>query len=168
MRDLSSVTDKGAKIFLLQYLASREINIEFYKRVPQDKLDFRIVDNPERKSDSIRESLEHQMRVQMDYQTALDTGKLEFNARDNREVRSLNKEGLLGKLAKLDEELLNKLSDPKVVGKMVSVPWSKEPIPAIAMLYGMNSHEILHTGWNLALMDLLDIERFPALKQMWG
>lgn len=168
MQDLTSITDQGAKIFLLQFLANRNINVEFYKRVPDDKLDFRIVDTPERKSDSIRESLGHQIGVQRDYQSALDTGKLEFKSGDDKELKSLSKDEQLQKLDELNGELVKKLSDVGVVNKKVSVSWSKEPIPAIAMLYGMNSHEILHTGWNLAFIDLLNIERFPALKEMWG
>ncbi len=168
MYDLSKITDPQAKIFLNQFIANRNINIEFYKRVPEDKLDYRIVDSPERKSDSIQESLGHQIGVQQDYQAAIDSGKLEFKNGDNQDLKSLNKQEQLQKLTELTKELIDKLSDPEIGNKKVSVPWSKDPIPVIAMLYGMNSHEILHTGWNLALMDLLNMERFPELKEMWG
>ena len=50
----------------------------------------------------------------------------------------------------------------------VKVKWSKNPILALQMIWGLNNHEILHTGWNLAYMDFLGIERFPQLKAMWG
>lgn len=78
---ISKITDPQAKAFIEQFLRDREINKEFYKRVPEDKFDFRMVNTPQRKSDS---------------------------------------------------------------------------------------HEILHQGWNLAIMDHLAIERFPALQEMWG
>jgi hypothetical protein len=39
---------------------------------------------------------------------------------------------------------------------------------AVDMLWGLDSHEILHQGWNLALMDHLKIESFAELKAMWG
>jgi len=38
----------------------------------------------------------------------------------------------------------------------------------LQMIWGLNSHEILHTGWNLSYMDFLEIPRFPKLKTMWG
>lgn len=168
MHDLSRVSHSQAKIFLIQFLANRNINIEFYKRVPGDKLQYRIVDNPKRKSDSIQESLGHQIGVEKDYLSALNTGKLEFRSGDDKNLKSLNREQQLKMLEQLDEELIEKLSDSNIVNKSIVVPWSSDPVPALAMLYGMNNHEVLHTGWNLALMDMLNIERFPALKQIWG
>lgn len=168
MHDLSSVTNSQAKIFLIQFLANRNINVEFYKRVPADKLQYRIVDSPERKSDSIQESLGHQIGVEKDYLSALNTGKLEFRSGDDKNLKSLNREQQLKMLEQLDEELIKKLSDPNIVNKSIIVSWSNNPVPALSMIYGLNNHEVLHTGWNLALMDLLNIERFPALKQIWG
>ena len=75
---------------------------------------------------------------------------------------------MLKKLAQTEIDLFKILCEPAVGKLKVKVPWSQELIPAIASLWGLDSHEILHTGWNLALMDLLDIERFPDLKKVWG
>lgn len=97
--NISTITHPEAKRFLESFLGNREINKEYYKRVPEDKYDFRMVDTPERK---------------------------------------------------------------------VKAPWSSNPIPAIASLWGLDYHEVLHMGWNLAVMDHLNIHRFPALKEMWG
>jgi uncharacterized damage-inducible protein DinB len=164
----SNIADPAAKIFLNHFFTNRNINREFYKRVPTNKLDFRIVDTPEKRSDSIRESLAHQIGVERDYITALDTGKLQFVSGENKQDLSLDKDELLRKIEELDAELVQKLSNNEIANKKVTVLWNRNPLPAITMLYGLNEHEILHTGWNLALMDMLHIERFPELKEMWG
>lgn len=44
--DISKITDPQAKAFIGQFLKDREINKEFYRRVPEDKFDFRMVDTP--------------------------------------------------------------------------------------------------------------------------
>jgi len=64
MVDISKITNKEASRFIKAFLADREINREFYSRIPEDKLDFKMVDTPERKSDSPRESLTHQISKQ--------------------------------------------------------------------------------------------------------
>lgn len=61
--DLSRVENSEARVFLEQFMNDRAINREFYQRVPEDKLDYRMVDTPERRSDSPRESLAHQVYV---------------------------------------------------------------------------------------------------------
>ena len=168
--DLTKVTNPEAKALLSQFLTDREINREFYKRVPEDKFDFRMVDTPKRKSDSPRESLAHQIDTTRDYINAVKTGVLKFGVKykDLTETARLSKQQLLKKLRETEEELVRILADPEIGKKKVKVPWSKEPIPAITCLWALDSHEILHQGWNLALMDHLNIERFPALKKMWG
>lgn len=80
----------------------------------------------------------------------------------------MSKEELLAEFDSTGRELIELLSDPNVSGKRVKVPWAKESISAIQALHGLQSHEVLHTGWNLAVMDHLDIERFPGLKSTWG
>jgi hypothetical protein len=168
--DISKITNLEAKRFINAFLADREINREFYVRVPDDKFDFRMVDTLERKSDSPRESLTHQIDTTRDYINGVKTGILKFAGKypDFSRSQSLSKNELLKKLEESENNLLDILSDPDIGNKKVQVPWSKEPIPAVASLWGLDSHEILHTGWNLALMDNLNIERFPALKKMWG
>ena len=35
-------------------------------------------------------------------------------------------------------------------------------------IFLLRDHDILHVGWNLSLMDHLDMERFPSLREYWG
>ena len=129
-----------------------------------------MVDTPERKSDSPRESLTHQIDTTRDYISGIKTGILKFknSYEDLVDPTKLTKSQLLQLLETTEEELIRILTDPEIGNKKVQVPWSRDPIPAIASLWGLDSHEILHTGWNLAVMDHLNIERFSALKKMWG
>jgi hypothetical protein len=168
--DISKITNKEALAFFHQFSSDREVNREFYRRVPENKLDFRMVDNDKRKSDSPRESIAHQVDTSRDYINGAKTGQLKFGVEydDLQEPGKLSKEQLLEKLKETEEQIVGILSDPEIGNKKVIVPWSKEPISAVSALWGLDSHEILHQGWNLALMDFLDIERFPALKNMWG
>lgn len=168
--DISKIIDPQAKAFIDQFLRDREINKEFYKRVPEDKFDFRMVDTPQRRSDSPKESLTHQIDTTRDYINGVKTGTLRFGVKydDLIEPRKLTKHELLIKLEESEKELIEILSDPDIGNKKVQVPWSKKPIPAVTTLWALDSHEVLHQGWNLAIMDHLNIERFPALKAMWG
>jgi len=43
LMDISKITDSQAKAFIEQFLRDRRINKEFYKRIPEDKFDFRMV-----------------------------------------------------------------------------------------------------------------------------
>lgn len=168
--DFSSVSNPEAKRFLQQFLGDRAINREFYERVSEDKLDFRMVDTPSRKSDSPRESIAHQIDTERDYINGVKSGVLKFGVKydDLSNLQNLTKNQLLNMLQHEDEELIKLLSDSTISEKMVKPPWSESPIPAVSCLWALDSHEILHTGWNLAIMDHLNIERFQALKEMWG
>lgn len=168
--DTSRIINPEAKRFINSFLANRRINKEFYKLVPEDKFDFRMVNTSERKSDSPRESLVHQIDTTRDYINGVKTGDLKFRNtyEDLVNSKELLKSQLLQMLEVTEEELIQILADSEISNKVVQVPWSKNSISAIASLWGLDSHEILHTGWNLAVMDHLNIERFPALKNMWG
>jgi uncharacterized damage-inducible protein DinB len=168
--DITSVKNSEAKRFLSQFFNDRAINREFYERVPEDKFDYRMVDNTKRKSDSPRESLAHQIDTQRDYINAIKTGVLKFGEKysDLAEPEKLSKSELLQKLDEAEKELVSLLSDDKIEAKKARVPWTSEPISVLSMIWALDSHEILHTGWNLAIMDHLDIERFQKLKEMWG
>lgn len=169
---ISKITDPQAKTFIVQFLRDREINTEYYKRVPEEKYDFRMVDTPERKSDSPRESLIHQIYVTRNYIYSVEVGKQEWS--DARydllmkpEIKKFTKGNLLDELEKSELELIELLRKTYISKKSVKVPWAKKPIPAINSLWGLDSHEILHQGWNLSIMDHLNIDRFQALKDMW-
>lgn len=53
--NFEEVSSPEAKAFLTQFFLDRAINREFYEKVPEDKFDYRMVDRPERKSDSPRD-----------------------------------------------------------------------------------------------------------------
>ena len=129
-----------------------------------------MVDTQDRKSDSPRESLAHQIDTTRDNINAIKTGILKFGVEyeDLPHPEDLIKNQLLEKLEESEMDLVAVLSDPEIGNKKVQVPWGEEPIPALSSIWALDSHEILHTGWNLALMDNLNIPRFPALQQMWG
>lgn len=165
---ITKVKNPEARRFLRFFFEHRKINREFYQRVPECKFDFRMVNTSSRKSDSPKESLIHQIIIQKTYMRAIKTGKLKYGDYNYQKLMSKSKGNLLEKLAKADQELVTLLTNEKNLKKKIAVPWSKKRINPIQMLWGLQEHEILHTGWNLALMDHLSIERFPAIKKLWG
>lgn len=166
--DISKVTDPKARDFLQTFFIHREINREIYKKIPEGKFGFRMVDTPERKSDSPRESLVHQINVQKTYMKAVEIGELRFADYYKGKLKVKSKDALLKELKKVDKELIKILTNKENLKRKIIVPWNKKGIGVVEMFWGLNDHEILHTGWNLAIMDHLNIERFPALRKMWG
>jgi hypothetical protein len=171
--EASRVTSAGARDFWWRFRLNREVNREFYRRVPADKLDYRMVDTKTRRSDSPRESLLHQLYVVRNYVYSVKTGEMRWGP--EREALLLvpalatwDKKRLLAEMERTERELLDLLSLPDIDERSVRVPWREEPLPALRLLEGLNDHEILHTGWNLALMDHLQMERYPALSRLWG
>lgn len=166
--DISKVTNLEAKRFLNVFFLYRSINREFYELVPEDKFDFRMVDTSDRKSDSPRESLAHQINVERSYMQNILNGRSEFGTNNDETLKTKSKSELLKILDETDQKLIEFLSDENNLQKKVIVKWSKTPIPAISYMWGLNDHEIFHNGWNIALMDHLSIPRFKKLKQVWG
>lgn len=169
MTDLvDKVEDPKAKAFLEEFFLHRNINREVYEKIPEEKFGYRMVHTSERKSDSPRDSLIHQINVTRSYISGIKTGILHFKNHGSSMLRLKSKNELLIELDKTGEELVKILSNTDISIKTVKVSWSKKPISAIISLRGLCNHEVLHTGWNLALMDHLNIERFQALKNVWG
>lgn len=168
--NITKITHPEAQRFINAFLVNREINRQFYQLVKEKDFDFRMINTDQRKSDSPRESLVHQIVVTRSYINGAKTGILDFRIKydDLKKPNQFSKSQLLIKLAETEQDLIRLLSDPQIGTKMMKVPWNEEPILVLASLWGLDSHEILHTGWNLALMDHLNIPRFPALKAMWG
>jgi uncharacterized damage-inducible protein DinB len=171
--DTSKIASREAKRFLGQFMLNRDVNREFYRRVPADKLDYRMVDTKTRRSDSPRESLLHQLFVVRNYVHSVKTGLLQWG--DEREALLMapalsrwGKQRLLEEMQRTEQELVDLLALPEIESRTVKVGWQDEPMPAIRLLHSLNDHEILHTGWNLALMDHLGMERYPALRELWG
>ena len=155
---------------LSAFLSDRRVNREFYDKVPEDKFDYRMVDTPSRKSDTPRESLAHQIRVQREYILAMETGKLEFGVLSGTEagLRALSKTALLEELKAADDELARTLAEDDAGTRQIEVPWSRDKKSILSVLEALHFHEVLHTGWNLAIMDHLNMERYPALREVWG
>jgi hypothetical protein len=83
-------------------------------------------------------------------------------------LQTWDKKRLLAEMERTERELVDLLALPDIDARTVVVPWREEPLPALKLLEGLNDHEILHTGWNLALIDHLHMERYPALTRLWG
>jgi hypothetical protein len=171
--DTSKITSQEAKRFLWRFMLNREVNREFYRRVPAEKLDYRMVDTKTRRSDSPRESLLHQLYVVRNYVYSVKTREMRWGP--EREallmvpaLATWDKQRLLAEMDRTERELVDLLSLPDIDERAVRVAWREEPLPALRLLEGLNDHEILHTGWNLALMDHLQMERYPALRNLWG
>lgn len=166
--DISKVTNQEAKRFLNIFLLYRSVNREFYELVPEDKFDFRMVDTEDKKSDSPRESLAHQINVQNSYMQNILNGISKFGTNNDGTLKLKSKQELLKILDETDQKLIEFLSDENNLQKKVAVKWSKTPISAMVYIWGLNDHEIFHNGWNIALMDHLNIPRFNTLQQVWG
>lgn len=126
-----------------------------------------MVDTLTKKSDTPRESLAHLIRVTRAYILGIQNGFFKAGAYKNESLANLSKTELLKELEIADQELIEVLSIEENVFKKVVTPWNPNS-RAVDMLWGLDSHEILHTGWNIALMDHLGIDRFESLKKMWG
>jgi len=62
--DISKITNIEARRFINAFSTNRTITREYYELVSEEQFDFRMVDTSERKSDTPRESLRHQIGVQ--------------------------------------------------------------------------------------------------------
>lgn len=171
--DISRIKHPEVKRFLTVFLSDRQINKEIFNRIPEDKFDFRMVDTPARRSDSPRESIVHLIYITRNHVHSIKTGILEWSNAAHLELmdgrdRTKSKEKLIGLLDQTEHALIEALSDRSFEAQRIKVDWSSHPVPALMSLWSLDRHEILHQGWNLAIIDHLGIDRFPELKQMWG
>lgn len=159
--------NKATETLLKTYHNNRQINRDFYELLPEDQFDYRMVDNEKRKSDSPRENLAHILEIQIAYMRGVQNGKLEFKGMDVDHYYEMSKEGLLNEMTTLDHEFSEWLeSDEFDSDKEIEAPWGKTT--SLGALDGLNSHEVLHTGYNLAIMDHLDMPRYESLRNTWG
>jgi uncharacterized damage-inducible protein DinB len=166
--DTPQVGSQRARKFLESYRAHRSLNRAFYRRLQAEQLDYRALDHAGRSVDTPRESLVHQLYVTRNYAYSVRTGVLRWGA--DREallvipaaLTSFDKTRLLIELERVEHELLDVLSYADIETRQVDVPWSAEPIDALTLLERLNTHEVLHTSWNLELMQQLRIGREPS------
>jgi uncharacterized damage-inducible protein DinB len=163
-----TIQDARVQMFYRLYWPQHEIVAEFFARVPEERYDFRMVDGPQRRSDSVRESLAHVLYVTLVYFRAARTGELAFTSAGTEHYATLPKEQLLAEMARIDAEMYAYLTAPNFdSGRLVAVPWGGE-MNVMDLLYFLRDHDILHIGWNLALMDHLDMPRYDSLRALWG
>ena len=150
-----------ARGFYHIYLPQRRILADFYTLLPEESYDYRMVDG----ADTPRESLLHILATHYQYLDGIRTGRLTFSEVDA--PSDLAKAALLTELDRIEEETWDYLSsagfDPEAT---VEAPWGE--MRAADATFLLRDHDILHVGWNLALMNHLDMERFPSLKAYWG
>jgi len=84
--------------------------------------------------------------------------------------KSLRKDQLLSEMERIDQEMFFFalfLNGRPSTAVLVEVPWGGK-MNVVDVLFFLRDHDILHVGWNLALMDALKYAALPALIQYWG
>lgn len=166
--DISSIENPPVRQFYALYWPQRQIIYDFFTRLTEEQFDFRMVDTPERRSDTPRESLAHILYVQLVYLNGVRTGRLEFKSMGVEHYGQMTKGQLLAEMERIDGEMFAYLTAETFDGNSpVAVFWGGE-MNALAVLYFLRDHDILHIGWNLALMDHLNVARFESLIRYWG
>jgi uncharacterized damage-inducible protein DinB len=166
--DISSIKNSQVRIFYILWWPQHQIIYDFFNRLSEEQFDYRMVDTPERKSDTPRESLAHLLYVQRVYLNGVKTGKLEFTSMGIEYDANLSKEQLLAEWARIDQEMWSYLTAGTFNSQSkVEVPWGST-MDAVDVLFFLRDHDILHIGWNLALMDHLNVPRFESLIHYWG
>jgi uncharacterized damage-inducible protein DinB len=166
--DIQSIPDQKVRTFYALSWSQHQILVDFYNLLEEEQYDFRMVDRPERAADSPRESLAHILYVQLVYWNAMKMGNLEFKSMQSEHYALMKKAQLLAEWERIDHEMFKFLTSPEFdSNSQVEVPWGGK-MNAIDLLFFLRDHEILHIGWNLAVMDHLGIARFPSLIQYWG
>ncbi len=166
--DIGAIRDPRVRQFYALYWPQRRIIHDFFQLLTEEQYDFRLTDTPQRRADSPRESLAHILYVQLVYLNGVRTGALAFGPMGVDHYRTLPRAQLLGELERIEramfDELTSEAFDP---GRPVAVFWGGQ-MDAIDVLYFLRDHDILHVGWNLAVMDHLQVPRFESLIAYWG
>ena len=166
--EIGSIRNPQVRSFYALWWPQHRIIQDFYTRLPEEYYDFRMIDTADRKADSPRESLAHILYVELVYFEAAKTGKLEFKDLGVEHYKSLSKDQLLSEVERIDQEMFAYLNGEAFdSGLLVEVPWGGK-MNVVDVLFFLRDHDILHVGWNLALMDALNMPRYPALVQYWG
>jgi len=166
--DFSLIKNPQVRVFYALSWSQHQILVEFYRLLSEEYFDYRMVDTPGRKSDTPRESLAHILNVELIYFECAKTGKLEFKDLGGEHYKTQSKLHLLSELERIDQEMFDYLSGESFSSdSLVEVPWGGK-MNVLDLLYFLKDHDILHIGWNLAVMDHLNLQRYPSLVQFWG
>jgi uncharacterized damage-inducible protein DinB len=166
--DITSIKNLQVRAFYSLWWPQHQVIYDFFTRLTEEQFDYRMVDTPGRKSDTPRESLAHILYVELVYLNGVKTGKLEFKSMGVEHCGTMTKGQLLAEWERIDEEMFTYLTAETFDSQStVDVPWGGK-MNAVDVLFFLRDHDILHIGWNLALMDHLNVPRFESLIQYWG
>jgi hypothetical protein len=80
----------------------------------------------------------------------------------------MTKTQLLAEWERIDEEMFAHLTGKDFDSNgRVAVFWGGD-MNAVDVLYFLRDRAILHVGWNLAVVDHLNVPRFDSLVRYWG
>lgn len=165
--DIGAIRDPQVRIFYSLYWPQRQILHDFFAMLTEEQFGYRMVDTPKRKSDTPREGLAHFLQVQLIYFNGAKTGKLEFKPMGVEHYWEMSREELLAEMKRIDEEMFGYLTREAFdSSSRIKAPWGE--VNALDMLSFLRDHAILHIGWNLALMDHMDLPRYETLSGYWG
>mgnify|MGYP000863209148 CR=1 FL=1 len=164
---IDTIATPDVRLFYALYWPQRSILRDFFSLLPEQHYDVRLVDTPTRHADTPRESLIHLIRIQQIYLAALLTRVLRFEPQQPAILSTTSKPELLRIWEQLEQAMFQTLTaDTFNPTLLITVPWG-ESAP-VDLLFFLRDHDILHIGWNLAVMDHLDLPRFASLNAYWG
>lgn len=166
--DTNNFTDEQVKLFYTLYLPQYTILKDFYELLAEEHYDYRMVDTTKVRSDTPRESLAHMLEYRLFVLNGVKTQQFEFKSMGFEVFRNMTKQELLAQWARIDQEFVTTLNAEGFDSQAsVTTPWGMN-MTRVEILYLIRDHEILHVGWNLALMDHLGMPRFASLAEYWG
>lgn len=164
---IDTIHHPDVRLFYALYWPQRCILRDFYTLLPEEQYDARVVDTPTRHADTPRESLIHLIRIQQIYLAALHTRVLRFEPQHPPLHATMRKPDLMHGWEQVEQAMFDTLTaDTFNATQPITVPWG-ESAP-VDLLFFLRDHDILHIGWNLAVMDYLDLPRYASLTAYWG
>ena len=122
--DIPSIQNPQIRTFYSLWWPQHQVLIDFFTRLTEEQLDYRMVATPERKADTPRESLAHLLYVQLVYLNSVKTKKLEFKSMGTEHYITWSKEQLLAEWEHIDQETFTYLTSAAFDSQgKVDVPW---------------------------------------------
>jgi hypothetical protein len=166
--NIAAIHNPQVRSFYALWWSQHQILFDFTNYLTEEQFDYRMVDTPSRKADTPRASIAHILYVQLVYLNAVRTGKLEFKDLGVEHYKAWSKEQLQAEWERIDQEMFAYLTaDTFDSQSQIEVPWGGR-MNSVDLLFFLRDHDILHIGWNLAVMDHLNVPRYKSLIQYWG